>query len=107
MSFEEVHQYKDLCESCCSEAWKNYENARGGNCTANVKRKAISGALRVYIHNRDKKCLKCGSHDNLTIDHVIPVSMGGTNHHSNLQLLCRSCNSIKGSYPEDYREVIE
>ncbi len=33
---------------------------------------------------------------NLTIDHVIPRSRGGTDHLDNLQLLCGACNSIKG-----------
>lgn len=30
-----------------------------------------------------------------TIDHVLPVSKGGTNHSHNLQLLCRCCNTSK------------
>ncbi len=34
---------------------------------------------------------------NLTIDHVIPKSRGGTDHLENLQLLCGACNSIKGN----------
>ena len=33
---------------------------------------------------------------NLTIDHVIPRSRGGSDHVENLQLLCAACNSIKG-----------
>ena len=33
---------------------------------------------------------------NLTIDHVVPRSRGGTDHVDNLQLLCGACNSIKG-----------
>ncbi len=33
---------------------------------------------------------------NLTIDHVVPRSKGGTDHLENLQLLCAACNSIKG-----------
>ena len=33
---------------------------------------------------------------NLTIDHVVPRSRGGTDHLDNLQLLCGACNSIKG-----------
>ena len=32
----------------------------------------------------------------LELDHVIPKSRGGTDHIENLQLLCPSCNRIKG-----------
>src|SRR5438552_3960763 len=34
----------------------------------------------------------------LTIDHVHPLSLGGTNEDGNLQTLCRSCNSRKGAH---------
>ncbi len=33
---------------------------------------------------------------NLTVDHIVPTSHGGTNHMDNLQLLCGACNSMKG-----------
>ncbi len=33
---------------------------------------------------------------NLTVDHVVPQSKGGSDHESNLQLLCGACNSKKG-----------
>lgn len=33
----------------------------------------------------------------LTVDHVIPKSAGGTDRPDNLQVLCRSCNSRKRS----------
>lgn len=31
----------------------------------------------------------------LTIDHIIPKSMGGSNKFQNLQMMCRDCNGIK------------
>jgi len=42
-------------------------------------------------------CVECGSEENLSIDHIRPVAMGGTNEDGNLQVLCTSCNSSKGS----------
>ena len=36
------------------------------------------------------------------VDHVVPKSKGGTDHLDNLQLLCSSCNRIKGDRPMEY-----
>lgn len=48
------------------------------------------------IGNRDGfLCHNCGSTDKLEIDHVIPLSRGGTNDDGNLQILCKSCNCKK------------
>lgn len=37
----------------------------------------------------------CYCTDDMTVDHVVPLSRGGTDDLSNLRFLCRSCNSRK------------
>lgn len=50
------------------------------------------------IHDRDGgRCVKCGSTFKLQLDHVVPVSLGGSNEPTNLQLLCMECNTKKGN----------
>lgn len=51
------------------------------------------------------KCVNCGSSEKITIDHIIPVSKGGTNDTNNLQPLCSHCNSSKGTKIKDEEKV--
>ena len=51
-------------------------------------------------------CLSCGvqfRYHELTVDHVIPLSRGGTNYIKNIQPLCKACNSTKHAKHIDYR----
>lgn len=73
--------------------------------------------LRTYVHlpykkvsltrqnlfKRDgHKCVYCGTHDNLTMDHVIPRAQGGKTNWGNLVTACRKCNMQKGNMtPEE------
>ena len=40
-------------------------------------------------------CRFCGGSENITADHIIPISKGGRHSEGNLQPLCKSCNSSK------------
>jgi len=51
------------------------------------------------------KCNACGGDfecRNLEIDHIVPKSKGGGDYYENYQLLCGSCNRIKGDRPMEY-----
>ncbi len=49
------------------------------------------------------RCLRCHAQAKLTVDHIVPVSRGGSSDISNLQPLCAKCNSIKHTKTIDYR----
>lgn len=58
----------------------------------------ISPSKRLRIYRRDGfECVVCGSNDDLTLDHIVPFSDNGSDDDSNLQTMCRSCNSRKGT----------
>jgi len=59
---------------------------------------------RLY-KEQDGKCNACGQDfelRNLEIDHIVPKSKGGGDYYENYQLLCGSCNRIKGDRPMEY-----
>ncbi len=54
----------------------------------------IPKKTRATVMERDGyKCAFCGETRNLQIDHIMPVSTGGTNELNNLRVLCKSCNA--------------
>jgi 5-methylcytosine-specific restriction endonuclease McrA len=53
---------------------------------------------RKNVQIRDQfRCQYCGSGDNLTLDHVLPVSRGGPSTWENVVTACYPCNARKGS----------
>lgn len=59
---------------------------------------SIPKAVRQYVFERDgHHCQMCYSAKSLTIDHIVPLALGGTNDISNLRTLCHSCNARKGN----------
>jgi hypothetical protein len=57
-------------------------------------------ALKGKYNNSCAICFVSDLESKLTIDHIIPLKLGGTHYISNIQPLCRSCNSRKGAKPQ-------
>jgi hypothetical protein len=82
-----------------SRAWWEWHWQRG--IDPDVLRRTLSPALRAAIIRRDGlTCGLCGGPVELSdvhIDHVHPVSLGGTDHPHNLQVTHSLCNLRKGA----------
>jgi hypothetical protein len=45
--------------------------------------------------NWNNECAYCGSRENLTLDHIVPLSNGGLDITPNIVCCCRDCNHNK------------
>lgn len=70
-----------------------------------MSRAGLPKRLRYEILRRDNHtCRYCGAtapDARLTVDHVVPVALGGANEAENLVTACVDCNSGKSSMPAD------
>lgn len=64
------------------------------------RRSTIKKSVREKVL-KPGKCKKCGSVDDLQVDHITPVKAGGGDNIENLQPLCGNCNRVKGAKIED------
>lgn len=66
---------------------------------------AVSKRMRFEVLRRDNHaCRYCGGGApdvTLTVDHVVPVALGGRDEAANLVAACRECNAGKSSVPAD------
>jgi hypothetical protein len=73
----------------------------GPKQAGSVKPRSILPKVRARVLERDGfKCRRCGkgpTEGPLEVDHITPVSEGGTADESNLQTLCKPCNRGKGT----------
>lgn len=80
-------------------------------CSGKAKRKTYSKDTRKLIYlNAGGRCELCGKKillDDMTIDHINPLSMGGEDDVENLSCTCYPCNLFKGNIlPSDFMERI-
>ena len=80
----------------------NYRAMESGLNISCLTYKEWISLLRKYKFS----CLKCGQHEPrivLVMDHIVPLSKGGTSDITNIQPLCQTCNASKGNKTTDYR----
>jgi len=62
------------------------------------RREPVPDRVRHEVWRRDRgSCVDCGSRARLEFDHIIPVSLGGSNTARNVELRCEPCNRRKGA----------
>jgi len=116
-AFETLKELSEQMAEECFLLWR-YGDGHGGDvlevvrnafhergCTKYVPstsgRKRIPNTVKTLVFERDAyRCVKCTSYKNLCIDHVYPLSLGGSNEPENLQTLCWKCNSKKSNKVE-------
>lgn len=80
------------------------EVLRNPNATYKERQRALRERVKEWGRRKRKLvknrvCGVCGTTENLSFDHIIPISRGGSDEPENIQTLCRVCNSRKGVSP--------
>lgn len=111
---EWMRQWKAAHPERVKELNRKYSQAHPEKALLNVNKRRIRKAGNGGSHtvaewdalcqNFGYRCACCGEASNLTRDHVIPVSLGGSDNIDNIQPLCLKCNSRKGTQTIDYRQ---
>lgn len=61
-----------------------------------MKRKKLSLEEKSFLLACDNFSFRnCGSEKEIEFDHIVPLSRGGADDVSNMQVLCRKCNTRK------------
>jgi len=119
------HGYNHRCKECTNEEQKSfykkyflnnrskvleksrsYKKSDKGRLTGRLSNRRRRARLKQNYHDKynenevyeqfDYRCFNCDSEENLTIDHIVPIFLGGHDAEYNLSVLCGKCNSSKG-----------
>jgi 5-methylcytosine-specific restriction endonuclease McrA len=109
-AWREQNREKDRA---ASKRWRD-ENRDAFRAIQHRRRARLRGSEGSYTAEEwqelkaryNHRCLCCGRQEPeivLTVDHVVPIALGGANVIANLQPLCLSCNCSKQDTIADYR----
>lgn len=123
----ENYKHPGACANRCHECYKEYTRRRQ---TPNPKRRQLKAIpdfgqpgmskawkeRRQMVIDSETNCGLCGElvdkslhgHDPraASVDHIMPIEWGGSNHRYNLQLAHRGCNSLAGRRMQDVRAAV-
>lgn len=102
------------------EQWRRWVEKNPEKARNNWRKKRIRKANAEGSHTAEEwkalcekykyTCLRCGKavpEIQLTRDHIVPLSVGGTDYINNIQPLCMDCNQWKYTKTIDFRPEVE
>jgi hypothetical protein len=103
-----IYGYQGLgcrCRECACAAMENQTRARAKRY--GVERERYS---RIAVYEDDPTCHICGEFvewEDFTVDHIVPMSLGGPDRRDNVATAHFRCNSAKGAKDPDVAEPTE
>jgi 5-methylcytosine-specific restriction endonuclease McrA len=104
--FETIRDDAITCSKECRKKHDHFSRIRRYKNLIKIGHFDFNVTLEAVYERFEGKCKKCGkelnfdsdvlSNDYPSIDHIIPLCKGGYHEWSNVQLLCRGCNCLKG-----------
>lgn len=117
LKFRTRNLARDRVDLRIKEYQHHYRNSEEGKLRrriSNSKRRAtkvttasetIDTHIESLLLTPNQKCPYCQEMNKLSIDHIIPLSKGGTHTEDNIELVCLPCNLRKGNKTKE--EFIE
>ncbi len=96
-----LSNYKNRLEIERKSRYKNKVKIRPAkNARQRIRNKVIQGGTYLILDKELRKvynspCFQCGSMEDQSLDHIVPISRGGSHSVGNIMTLCLPCNKSK------------
>ena len=96
-----IDRYESRLEIERKSRAKNKEKNRPAkNARQRIRNKVIQGGTYLILEKELRRiynspCFQCGSNTDQSLDHIIPISRGGSHSIGNVMTLCLPCNKSK------------